>query len=118
MARYDDLNTKMIAYAAILSIVILVLLLQGLQALCYNMVTWADQRHAIEHQKTEKVSVQDKMKSDQLALLSGYKKVKVIDESAPAPEKGQPQAMKDTIHIPITEAQEIILRELGSKAGA
>ena len=42
MARYDDLNTKMIAYAAVLSIVVLVIILQGTQALCYNMVNSVD----------------------------------------------------------------------------
>ena len=43
MARYDDLNTKMIAYWAVLSIIILVVLLQLLQALCFNMVAWTEQ---------------------------------------------------------------------------
>ena len=44
MARYDDLNTKMIAYWAVLSIIILVVLLQLLQALCFNMVAWTEQK--------------------------------------------------------------------------
>ncbi len=115
MARYDDLNTNMIAYAAVLSIVVLVLVLQGTQALCYNMVTWTDER--VDKTGTE-ADKPLKIKSEQLKSLTGYKKESVIDETAPPPEKGQQPKMKDVIYIPITEAQKLILKEMAPATGA
>lgn len=106
MARYDDLNTKMIAYSAVLSIVVLVLVLQGTQALCYNMVNWVDsKRIGSEADKPAEY------RSEQLKSLQGYGKAKVVDESAPPPEKGQEPAMKDVFHIPVTQAEQLILKE-------
>jgi hypothetical protein len=115
MARYDDLNTNMIAYASVLSIVVLVLVLQGTQALCYNMVNWTDQRTDKTGSEADKPL---KIKSEQLESLAGYKKESVIDETAPAPEKGQEPKKKDVIYIPITEAQKLILKEMASAPGA
>lgn len=115
MARYDDLNTRMIAYWAVISIVILVLILQGTQALCYNMIYWTD--------KDRVGSEADKpmlMKSEQLSSLDGYKKERVLDETAPPAAKGQEPATKEVIYIPVQEAQRIILKEFStpSPAGA
>ena len=115
MARYDDLNTNMIAYAAVLSIVVLVLVLQGTQALCYNMVTWTDERADKNGTEADKPL---KIKSEQLKSLTGYRKESVIDETAPPPEKGQQPKMKDVIYIPITEAQKLILKEMAPATGA
>ncbi len=106
MARYDDLNTNMIAYSAVLSIVILVLVLQGTQALCYNMVNWVDRgRIGTEAEKPTEI------KREQLSSLDGYSKVRVLDESAPPPEKGQEPATKEVIYIPLEQAEQIILEE-------
>jgi len=115
MARYDDLNTKMIAYWAVLSIIVLIVLLQLLQALCYNMVTWTEQRPGRVGTEVDKPAL---VKSEQLDSLSGYRKEKIIDESAPPPEKGKEPAKKDVIYIPIDRAQEIILKELAPAQGA
>lgn len=115
MARYDDLNTKMIAYWAILSIIILVILLQLLQALCYNMVSMTENRQGRIGTEVEKPAT---YVSEQLKTLSGYKKDRIVDEAAPPPEKGQEPAKKDVIHIPIDRATEIILKELGPVQGA
>jgi hypothetical protein len=113
MARYDDLNTNMIAYAAVLSIVVLVIVLQGTQALSYNMMNSEDAEKI-----TDKFDRALKDKSDQLENLRGYKRVSVIDEAAPPPKKGEEQAMKKVINIPIEEAQKLILKELGGAAPA
>jgi len=115
MARYDDLNTKMIAYWAILSIIILIVLLQLLQALCYNMVTWTDEKAGRVGSELDKPAIAQR---EQLDSLSGYKKERVIDESAPPPEKGKEPAKKDVIYIPIDRAQEIILKEFAPAQGA
>jgi acetolactate synthase regulatory subunit len=111
MARYDDLNTNMIAYAAVLSIVILVIVLQGTQALSYNMMNAADA--AKENVKSDKSM---ETKREQLDSLNGLKRVSVIDEAAPSPKKGEAPAMKKVIQIPIQDAQKLILKELASPA--
>ena len=112
MARYDDLNTKMIAYWAVLCIIILVVLLQLLQALCFNMVAWTEQKPG---RVGSELKVPEQVKSDQLKSLDGYKKERIVDESAPPPEKGQEPAKKDVIYIPIQRAEEIILKELSAQ---
>ena len=114
MARYDDLNTKMIAYATVLSVVILVIVLQGTQALCYSMLNYERSR-----KDTKIIDAATKIKSEQLESLGGLaKRVEVIDESAPIAKKGEQPTMKKVIRIPIQEAQKLILKELGSNPGA
>jgi hypothetical protein len=107
MARYDDLNTKMIAYWAVLSIVILVLILQGTQALCYNMIHWTEAKRT----GTE-LDAPLQAKREQIESLDGYRKEKVIDETAPPPAKGQEPATKEVIYIPLEKAQQMLLKEL------
>ncbi|MEQ1825930.1 MAG: hypothetical protein ABL921_08275 [Pirellula sp.] len=109
MARYDDLNTNMIAYAAVLSIVILVIVLQGTQALSYNMMSAEDDAKA--NIKSDKAL---EAKREQLDTLTGFRRVLALDEAAPEPKKGEQPAMKKVIHIPIEEAQKLILQELGA----
>ena len=111
MARYDDLNTKMIAYWAVLSIVILVLILQGTQALCYNMVNAVD-----ANRDGSEADAPAKVKSEQLNSLTGYKKETVLDDAAPPAEKGQPDPTKEVIRIPLEKAQEILMKELSSRS--
>jgi hypothetical protein len=105
MARYDDLNTKMIAYSAVLSIVVLVLVLQGTQALCYNMVNWVDSKRV-----GSEADNPAEYRSEQLKSLQGYGKARVLDESVEL-KKGQEPAMKDVFHIPVTQAEQLILKE-------
>jgi len=109
MARYDDLNTKGIAYAAVLSVVILVVILQGTQALCYYMVNNEDARK--EQNKSD--HARDLVR-EQLTSLDGVSRVRVLDESAPPAKKGEESATREAIRISIEEAQKIILKELGS----
>ena len=109
MARYDDLNTKGIAYTTVLSVVILVIILQGTQALCYNMLNYENSR-----KDTKQMDEATVTKSEQLLSLSGYKRVEVVDEAAPPPaKKGESPVMKKVIHIPVIDAQRLILKELG-----
>lgn len=107
MARYDDLNTKMIAYATVLSVVILVIVLQGTQALCYYMVNYENAR-----KDSKQLDVATVTKREQLKSLNGYQTVQVIDETAPPPKKGEATVMKEVTCIPIEEAQKLILKEL------
>jgi hypothetical protein len=108
MARYDDLNTKMIAYATVLSLVILVIVLQGTQALCYSMVNYESSRKDVKIIDAATVA-----KSEQLESLNSIQTVEVLDEAAPPAQKGEQPAMKSVNRIPIQEAQKLILKQLG-----
>lgn len=105
MARYDDLNTKMIAYATVLSIVVLVIVLQGLQALTYSLVNSEDARKIGSKSDASAVA-----KSEQLASLDGYKKLNVPDETS-----ATAGATKEIFQIPISEAKKLVLQELGKQ---
>ncbi len=109
MARYDDLNTKGIAYTTVLSVVILVIILQGTQALCYNMLNYEDTR-----KDTKQMDAATVTKREQLQSLDGYQRVEVIDETAPPAKKGEATVMKKVIQIPVIDAQRLILEELGA----
>jgi hypothetical protein len=111
MARYDDLNTKMIAYATVLSIVILVIVLQLTQALSYNMVNF--ESSIKEGNKSDRAY---EAKREQLESLNGFNRVSVIDESAPPPGKGEEMPTKKVIRIPVEEAQKLILKEMAGSA--
>ena len=113
MARYDDLNTKMIAYSAVLSVVILVIILQGTQALCYTMMNSVDAKK--ESNKSDHAMA---AKREQLNALNGFKRVSVIDEAAEPPKKGEEAAMKKVIRIPVEDAQKLIIKELATSPTA
>jgi hypothetical protein len=104
MARYDDLNTTMIAYGTVLSIVVLVIVLQGTQALTYNMVNSEDSLKS--RTATDTASV---VKSEQIKALSGYKKAQVPDEAS------QTGGTKEVLMIPIEDAKQIVLKEFSKK---
>jgi uncharacterized ion transporter superfamily protein YfcC len=105
MARYDDLNTNMIAYGTVLSIVVLVIVLQGTQALTYSMVHYEDVR-----KDSKKSDAAAKVKSDQIATLDGYKRVAVADEKSDTPG-----ATKSVLMIPIEEAKKLVLQDFSGK---
>lgn len=105
MARYDDLNTNMIAYGTVLSIVVLVIVLQGAQALTYSMVHYEDVR---KESKTSDTAA--KVKSDQIATLNGYKKVAVADEKSDTAG-----ATKNVLMIPIEEAKKLVIQDFSGK---
>lgn len=105
MARYDNLNTNMIAYATVLSIVVLVIVLQGTQALTYSMVNYEDARKENRSSDTP-----GQVKSEQIATLNGYKKGQVLDEAS-----ATPGAMKDVLMIPIDEAKKLVIQEYSKK---
>lgn len=106
MARYDDLNTNMIAYATVLSTVVLVVVLQSVQALTNGMIHSEVQR---------KISLSTdgaaEVKKAQLARLDDYKKVIVPDLS----EGAAPNATKEIFTIPIQAAESLVLKEFATK---
>jgi hypothetical protein len=106
MARYDDLNTNMIAYAAVLSCFLLIAILQGTQALCYNMTNAAQDDKLAKSEYTSSTEVI----REQLNSINGYKRVK---ETPPMGADGKPTSAepKTRIQVPIDRAIELILTE-------
>jgi len=111
MARYDDLPTNLIAYAAVISCLLLIAIIQGTQALCFNMVNTAQQEKLLGSEYTSSKAVI----SEQLASISGYKKVAVPADMGP---DGKPtgEAPKSLLQIPVDRAIELILQENKGKA--
>ncbi len=106
MARYDDLNTNMIAYAALVSCLLLVAILQGTQALCYNLTNAEAERKL---SKSEYTTSNDII-SEQKKSISGYQRVALPPELGP---DGKPVAgeAKTRLQIPIDQAINLILKE-------
>ena len=105
MARYDDLNTNMIAYGTVLSIVVLVIVLQGTQALTYSRVHFEDAR-----KESKKSDTAAQVKSDQIATLNGYKRVLVLDEKSDTAG-----ATKPVLMIPIEQAKKLVIQDFSNK---
>jgi hypothetical protein len=97
MARYDDLDVKFIAFATLVSCLLLVATLQGTQALCYFM-TNAEQAKKLdmfEYDSSKTVI------GEQLESLNGYRKVAV----PPATSR---------LQIPLERATQLMLEEAKS----
>ena len=116
MARYDDLNTSIIGYASILSALLLVVIIVGVEGLSYQ---WENDEEARKesYEYTSSLEILDAQRKS----MSKYEWVTV---PAPEPEKGK-EKEKDgkRLQIPVERAQELILKELskdtsGTKPGA
>lgn len=115
MARYDDLNTKAIAYATLLSCILLVIVIFGLQALTFAWINGEEEQRLENSHYTSS----DKEIARQKEELAGYDKIKVevipeTDPNAPTPNPGEePKAiMEDRVHIPVDRAGQLLLKEL------
>lgn len=109
MARYDDLDVKFIAFATLVSCLLLVATLQGTQALCYFM-TNAEQAKKLdmfEYDSSKTVI------GEQLESLNGYRKVAVPPATGP---DGKPVAGGPTsrLQIPLERATQLMLEEAKS----
>ena len=111
MARYDDLPTNMIAYGAVISCLLLLAIIQGTQALCFNMVNTAQQEKLLGSEYTTSKAVI----SEQLASISGYKKVAVPAEMG-LDGKATGEEPKTMLQIPVDRAIDLILQENKGKA--
>jgi beta-lactamase regulating signal transducer with metallopeptidase domain len=104
MARYDDLDTKTIAIATIVSSIVLVVLILGGRALSY---TW--QSYAEEHQINKaKYTTADDTIAAQKAVLQTSGKI----QDPPLQEGTEPVSR---IAVPVSTAQELISKELGTQ---
>ncbi|MDZ4847736.1 MAG: hypothetical protein SGI77_00440 [Pirellulaceae bacterium] len=106
MARYDDLDTKFIAFATLISCLLLVAVLQGTQALCYNMTNVEEARKldASEYHSSTAVL------TEQRKSLNVYEKVAVPPAlgSDGKPVVGGPTSR---LQIPLERATELLLQE-------
>lgn len=101
MARYDDLDTKAIATATVVSSIVLIILILAGRALSY---TWESY---IESARTEKAKyhASDDAIAAQKAVLTASGKV----QDPPLQEGGEPTTR---IVLPLSKAQEIVGKEL------
>ncbi len=106
MARYDDLDVKFIAFATLISCLLLVAVLQGTQALCYSMTNseQAKKMEMFEYASSKAVI------GEQLESLNGYRKVAVPPATGP---DGKPVADGPTsrLQIPLERATQLLLEE-------
>jgi len=110
MARYDDLDVKFIAFATLISCLLLVAILQGTQALCYSMTNseQAKKLEMFEYASSKAVI------GEQLESLNGYRNVAVLPAMGPdgKPAVGAPTTR---LQIPMERATQLLLEE--AKAG-
>ncbi|GIW99654.1 MAG: hypothetical protein KatS3mg111_2987 [Pirellulaceae bacterium] len=107
MARYDDLNTRSIAYGAFVSTIILLLIILVLRALCYGWVESELQRKLAG----ARYESADAVLQQQQQLLETYGTIEV--EVPPPADQPEAEPTKVTrIHIPVERAAELFLQEL------
>lgn len=102
-ARYDDLDTRTIALASIVSAIVLLILILAGRAVAYG---WAD---SVEQERFESAKYEeaDRWIASQKAVLSDFSKVDVPgDEKQPASSR---------LVIPIDRAIELVRQELTAK---
>ena len=107
MARYDDLSTGPIAYAAFVSTIILVVIILLVRALCYSWVEAEDSRKLVDSHYT----TSDNTIAEQKARIADYGKALV---EVPAPEGSDPSAapsQEERLRIPVARAKEILLKD-------
>lgn len=107
MAHYDDLKTGAIAYAAFVSTIILLVVILLVRALCYS---WVEAENAKKLTSSSYVAA-DKEIARQKSQIANYTKIQVPAMSDQAAATGAAPQMEDQLHIPVTRAQELLLKE-------
>lgn len=105
--RYDDLATGAIAYAALISCIVLLITILGVRALTCAWVEGEEERktaNAHYYASDEKIS-------EQKSRLVGYEKRTV--EVLGSGEADAAPTMEEQISIPIDRAKELLMTELG-----
>ena len=118
--RYDDLYTGTIAYATLVSVIVLIVTILSIRALTCAWVEGEEQRKTADAHYTSS----DEIISEQKALLAGYEKEMVeVTVTPPEGQDGNTEQgsepttkMEERIHIPIDRARDILMEELASTA--
>ncbi len=109
MARYDDLDTGAIAYASLLSCILLLLIILLVRALCFYWVEGeSDRKMADSHY----VSADEEIR-EQKDQISGYRVEEVEVPKVGAEADAAPE-MEERIHIPVEKAKELLLNEFAT----
>lgn len=113
LARYDDLNTGAIAYASLVSCILLVVIILCMRALT---CAWIESGEAAQTANAHYVSADSEI-SEQKARLAGYEIQKI--ETIPTAEDGTTgePIVSERFQIPLSRAKELVIDELNS-AGA
>lgn len=108
MARYDDINAKVVLYATVLSCILLLAIILAGQAMTYYWsYAYEDRRLDSTEYETSKAVIRE-----QRASVDGYKWI-----NEPPAEEGQEPAKR--LNIPLDRAKEAVLQEMQSTtAGA
>jgi hypothetical protein len=111
MARYDDLNTSAIAYATLISAVLLLVIILLVQALTYNWILGEDQRKLTDSHYTEADTEIAKQKAK---LDYGKEMIEVIPPAVDGAAPTEPVKPVSELrrHIPVKQAQSLIMKEL------
>lgn len=107
MARYDDLSTGPIAYAAFVSTVIFVVIVLLIRALCYSWVEAEDDRKLANAHYTQA----DSAIAAQKARLSSYGKNVVEIPAADSSDPNAAPTQQERLQIPVSRAAEILLQD-------
>lgn len=111
MARYDDLDTKTIAYTTFVSTVLLVVIILCVQALCYNWLDSVEEARITDQgYKNSDATIRE-----QLLKLDGYQWAEVpvaAEPGQPEPKAGEPPKTVKKLQIPIERAKQLLLNEL------
>lgn len=104
MARYDDLDTKAIAIATLISCILLVVLILAGTAISYDWQNSAEEGRTAK----AKYTASDEAIAAQKALLQTSGQI----QDPPLQEGGEPVTR---IAVPIDRAQDLISKELGTQ---
>lgn len=115
MARYDDLKTGPIAYAAFISSILLLVIILLVRALCYGWVEAEDTRKLAE---AHYVAADNAIAEQKRRISKEGKEMVTIPPPAGDENKDAKPTQEERLHIPIDVAKEIILKSLAKEPKA
>ncbi len=107
MARYDDLSTGPIAYAAFVSTVLLLVVVLLIRALSYSWIEFEDAKRLTE----ARYATADAEIARQKSEISNYAKVQVPGVAPEGAKPGTEPPMEDRLHIPVAAAKELLIKD-------
>lgn len=124
MARYDDLNTGSIAYAALVSTILLMVLILLFRAMCYGWIEGEDVKKLANAHYVQS----DTIIGQQKARIDGYAKEMVevappaedpttattAETADPAEKPAVEPTLVERLHIPMERAKELLLKEMAT----
>ncbi len=114
MARYDDLSTGPIAYAAFVSTVLLLVTILLVRALSFSWIEFEEAKRLVDaHFVASDVEV-----ARQKAEIADYAKVQVPGVVPQGAKAGAEPPMEDRLHIPVAVAQELLRKEWSATEAA